>query len=74
MSDAPPYRDVVRQSETGLLVRNQPGDWLAAIRSLVDDPILRRRIQENARRDVTDNHTLQAQTAERQAFWGRLLA
>jgi len=51
-SDVPPFVDAVHDGSTGLLVRNRPEDWLAAIDALVDDAGLRRRIAEAAARDV----------------------
>lgn len=69
-SEVPPYVDAVRDGETGLLVPNRPGDWLAAIGALVDDAGLRRRIAAAAARDV------EARFSERalEASWLRSLA
>ncbi len=51
-SDVAPYADQVRDGETGLLVENTDEAWLAAMRRLVDDGDLRRRIAHAARIDV----------------------
>ncbi|MBU6282191.1 hypothetical protein KGQ64_08120 [bacterium] len=51
-SEVHPFVDAVRDGETGLLVPNRPGDWLAAIDSLVDDAGLRRRVAAAAAADV----------------------
>ena len=51
-SDCVPYRRAVRSGENGLLVPNTQEDWTSAIRTLVDDETLRRRLGENARRET----------------------
>ena len=51
-SDCVPYRRAVRSGENGLLVPNTQEDWTSAIRTLVDDETLRRRLGENARREA----------------------
>jgi len=42
------YSECVRESETGLLVENEPGCWFRAISRLIDDGELRARIQAQA--------------------------
>jgi glycosyltransferase involved in cell wall biosynthesis len=53
------YSDCVRHGETGLLVPNTADDWHRAMRRLVDDVELRRRIQRQARAAVEANYSQQ---------------
>ncbi|MBI3957877.1 MAG: glycosyltransferase [Chloroflexi bacterium] len=49
-SDLPVYADSVRHGETGLLAANDTASWVDAIRSLIEQPGLRRELAANARR------------------------
>ncbi|EGP07042.1 glycosyltransferase-like protein [Bradyrhizobiaceae bacterium SG-6C] len=51
-SNISPYRDVVRNTETGLLVDNTPAAWLHAITELVADPGKRAKMSQEAREDI----------------------
>jgi len=51
-SNISPYRDVVRNAETGLLVENTPAAWLQAITELVTDHGKRAAISRAAHEDV----------------------
>ena len=44
---------IIRDGENGLLVRTDE-EWLAALERLIDDPDLRRRLGEQARRDAVE--------------------
>jgi glycosyltransferase involved in cell wall biosynthesis len=46
---------VVRHGVTGLLVRTDK-EWIEALRKLIDQPDLRRRLGQNARQDVLDRY------------------
>jgi glycosyltransferase involved in cell wall biosynthesis len=50
---------VVRDGANGFLVNNEDG-WLKALRSLIDDPELRRTLGEQARRDAVAKFSVQA--------------
>jgi hypothetical protein len=54
-SDLSVYSDSVRHGETGLLVPNTTEAWYRAMRQLVDDVALRRKIQQQARA-VVERH------------------
>ena len=47
---------LIRDGENGLLVRTDE-EWLAALERLIDDPGLRRRLGEQARRDAVANYS-----------------
>ena len=57
-ADLPPYRDVVEQERTGLLVAADPADWREALRRLVRDPALRRALAVRAQEAVLASHRL----------------
>jgi GT2 family glycosyltransferase/Tfp pilus assembly protein PilF/glycosyltransferase involved in cell wall biosynthesis len=59
-SDLPPY-SCIRDLETGLLVRNTPADWFNALDYLISNPVRRKWIAENARRDVMAHYTVASQ-------------
>jgi glycosyltransferase involved in cell wall biosynthesis len=50
---------IIRDGENGLLVRTQE-EWLVALRRLLDDPQLRRRLGEQARRDAVERFSVRA--------------
>jgi glycosyltransferase involved in cell wall biosynthesis len=54
---------IIRHGENGLLVRSDE-DWLGALRSLLDDPALRRRLGEQARQDAVAKYSVKALAAE----------
>ncbi len=56
-SDVAVYSDCVRHGETGLLVANDSEAWYRALRQLVDDAHLRKRIQGQARADVEEHYS-----------------
>jgi len=50
---------LIRDGENGLLVRTE-AEWLSALERLLDDPALRRRLGEQARKDAVANYSTQA--------------
>jgi L-malate glycosyltransferase len=62
-SDAGITSRVVRDGETGVLVRTE-GEWLEALERLMRDPGLRRRLGEAGRRDVLQKYSTQVIAGE----------
>jgi hypothetical protein len=56
-SDVEIYSDCVRHGETGLLVGNDTEAWYQAMRRLVDDANLRKRIQQDARAEIEEHYS-----------------
>jgi hypothetical protein len=56
-SDVEIYSDCVRHGETGLLVGNDTEAWYRAMRRLVDDANLRKRIQRDARAEIEEHYS-----------------
>jgi glycosyltransferase involved in cell wall biosynthesis len=54
---------IIRHDDNGLLVRTEE-QWLDALRRLLDDPALRRRLGEQARRDAVANYSVKAVAAD----------
>jgi len=50
---------IIRDGENGLLVRNDD-EWLSALIRLIDDPALRRRLGEQARKDAVRRYSTSA--------------
>ena len=50
---------LIRDGDNGLLVRS-PDEWLSALERLIDDPELRRRLGEQARRDAVERYSIRA--------------
>jgi len=59
-ADLPPYREVVEDGRTGLLVGPTPGDWAQAVARLAADAGLRRRLALQARETLDHGHLLGA--------------
>lgn len=57
-SNLPVYAESVRQGETGLLAANDTASWVQALRSLIEQPDLRRKLASNARRYLYDERIL----------------
>ena len=51
------YSECVRHGDTGLLVSSTAADWYQAMRQLVDDVALRRKIQRQARAAVKERYS-----------------
>lgn len=68
-SDVSPYREVVTDQDTGLLVENTTARWVEALCLLIDSPALRERLCDNAIARVREHHQL-AHTAQ---AWHRVL-
>lgn len=63
-SDLPVLREILEDGRNALLADPDAIDpWLAAIRRLAEDPGLRARLGENARRDALQNHTWERRAA-----------
>ena len=58
-SDIQPYREVVKNGENGLLVRNDTECWYKAIKRVIDEPKLRKKLSFNAHQDLINMYTLQ---------------
>jgi processive 1,2-diacylglycerol beta-glucosyltransferase len=63
-SDLPVYADSVRHGETGLLAANDTASWAAALRSLIEQPALRRELAANARRYLYNERILAVRAAD----------
>jgi glycosyltransferase involved in cell wall biosynthesis len=50
---------IIRDGDNGLLARSEQ-DWLDALRRLLDDPDLRRRLGQQARRDAFAKYSVKA--------------
>jgi glycosyltransferase involved in cell wall biosynthesis len=50
---------LIRDGENGLLVRTDD-EWLAALERLIDDPALRRRLGDQARKDAVEKYSTRA--------------
>lgn len=74
LSDVQPYRAVVRDGETGVLVTNTPEHWFDALCALIEDPARRGELGRNAHEDVLAHHTLAAQAEERRRIWSEILS
>ena len=57
---------IIRDGENGLLVRTEE-EWLSALIRLLDDPELRRRLGEAARRDAVAKYSTKAIAAQYRA-------
>jgi len=58
--------EIIRHGENGLLVQSE-GQWLAALEQLIDQPDLRRRLGEQARRDAVASYSIKAVAADYRA-------
>ena len=63
-SDLPVYNESVRHGQTGLLVANETDGWVAALRSLIEQPELRRELAVNARRYLHSERVLAVRAAD----------
>ncbi len=73
-SDLPVYADSVRHGETGLLTANDTASWVAALRSLIEQPDLRRELAANARSYLHNQRILAVRATDwadaLEAIWG----
>jgi glycosyltransferase involved in cell wall biosynthesis len=66
--------EIVRHRETGLLVENRPEAVAGAIRELLGDPALARRLGEQARRAVVDRFTVDRMVRRTMEVYRQVLA
>lgn len=57
-SNIPPFTDIVKDGETGLLVNNTSDDWYEALEKLINNRKLRKQLADNARKEV-EEHTIE---------------
>lgn len=73
-SHLPVYAESVRQGETGLLTDNDTASWVKALRSMIEQPELRRELAANARRYLYNERILAVRAVEwadaLEAIWG----
>ena len=69
VSNVMPYKDVVVDGETGLLVENTPEAWHHAISRLAKDRKLRKRIGDNARQWAIENRDVHSYSQARWDFY-----
>ncbi len=55
-SSVEPYTQVIKNNENGILVNNEPEEWLEAIMQMIEHSNLRETIAEKARNDLLDNY------------------
>jgi glycosyltransferase involved in cell wall biosynthesis len=58
-SDVHPYRDVVADQQTGLLVQNTPDAWVNALSQLIDQPTQRTLIRQQAFQQVKQQFSVE---------------
>jgi glycosyltransferase involved in cell wall biosynthesis len=63
---------IIRHDDNGLLARTER-DWLEALRRLLDDPDLRRRLGEQARRDAVAKYSVKAVAADYRSVLARAM-
>ncbi len=63
-SDLPVYAGSVRHGETGLLAANDTASWVHALRSLIEQPVLRQELAANARRYLYNERILAVRAVE----------
>lgn len=68
-ADLPPYREVVEDGRTGLLVGPDPEDWAQAVARLAADAGLRRRLALQARETLDRSHLLSAKASIYGDLW-----
>lgn len=68
-SDVGPYREVVRNGETGLLVRNDETAWYDALNRLVEDHDFRTEVANNARQELISRYTLSSALRDYPEMW-----
>jgi glycosyltransferase involved in cell wall biosynthesis len=67
-----PFRDAIIHGENGLLATDE-SEWKQALSSLIEQPDLRLKMGERARRTVLDRYSPQARTADLAALLPRLM-
>ncbi len=73
-SDVTSYKDTVRHSENGLLVKNTQDAWEEALEKITLDTTLRLRLAENITREVWQERTLQQNALKWEQAIERLVA
>lgn len=64
--------EIIREGENGLLA-SSPAEWKAALRTLIRDPDLRRRLGQEGRRTVMERYSVEANRERYLEVLGRIL-
>jgi glycosyltransferase involved in cell wall biosynthesis len=73
-SDADPYRTTVESGANGLLVPSDSASWYYALRLLIEDEALRKRLASRAYEDVRRRHVLEVKGGQWLEAYTDLLA
>jgi GT2 family glycosyltransferase/2-polyprenyl-3-methyl-5-hydroxy-6-metoxy-1,4-benzoquinol methylase len=69
-SNVAPYRESIRQFETGVLVENTSDAWFEALDYLISHPEVREKIASDARREVLEHYTYASQAGKiKDLYW-----
>ncbi|TPI40620.1 glycosyltransferase family 4 protein [Mesorhizobium sp. B3-1-6] len=71
-SNIPPYRNVVRNNETGILIENTTESWLKAISVLIESPEMRKKIENMAFKYIKNQYDLPVVSCEWASLFERL--
>jgi glycosyltransferase involved in cell wall biosynthesis len=58
-SNTPPYSDSIKHASTGYLVENTMDDWYKALKLMIENETLRRKIGAAAKKEVIDNWSIE---------------
>lgn len=73
-SDVTPYSESVKHHETGILIRSQmPDEWYHAMKTLIEDEELRRKIRRNAFMEIRRKYMLRDHYSEWHDLYMKLL-
>jgi glycosyltransferase involved in cell wall biosynthesis len=72
-SDVIPYNELIIDSETGLLVNDDPDSWSKALDKLIQDKKTRKQIAKNAKDTVYSNFTLSAKAHVYREFFSDVI-
>jgi GT2 family glycosyltransferase/glycosyltransferase involved in cell wall biosynthesis len=68
-SDLAPYKGIAKHNENALMVNNSTDEWYSAIKTLIDDSVLRKRLAKSSQEDVIKRFCLQ----EKSENWTNIL-
>jgi glycosyltransferase involved in cell wall biosynthesis len=68
------YKELLKDGETGILIKDNKDDWYKAIKKVIQDPVYRQMLADNLHNYVKEKYDLKIVTAQRAELYKEIIA